>query len=85
MKRIHADELTEIIGSKAVIGLGNACGEPQTLISALIEGRDAIEHIEIYGMIHFWTDQILKKNLKEIGHMEFHRISPRPWRKMPKS
>jgi len=65
MKRIRADELTEIIGPKAVIGLGNACGEPQTLISALIEGRDAIEHIEIYGMIHFWTDQILKKNLEK--------------------
>ena len=56
MKRIHADELTEIIGPKAVIGLGNACGEPQTLINALIEGRDAIEDIVIYGMIHFWTD-----------------------------
>ena len=65
MKRIHADELTKIIGPKAVIGLGNACGEPQTLIDALIEGRDAIEHIEIYGMIHFWTDQILKKNLEK--------------------
>ena len=65
MKRIHADELTEIIGPKAVIGLGNACGEPQSLINALIEGRDAIEHIEIYGMIHFWTDQILKKNLEK--------------------
>jgi 4-hydroxybutyrate CoA-transferase len=65
LKSIRADELTEIIGPKAVIGLGNACGEPQTLISALIEGRDAIEHIEIYGMIHFWTDQILKKNLEK--------------------
>ncbi|PQP35352.1 hypothetical protein C6A37_02990 [Desulfobacteraceae bacterium SEEP-SAG9] len=33
-------------------------------MKALIEGRDAIEHIEIYGMIHFWTDQIIKKNLE---------------------
>jgi len=65
VKRIRTDELTEIIGPKAVIGLGNACGEPQTLINALIEGRDAIESVEIYGMIHFWTDQIRKKNLEE--------------------
>ena len=65
MKRIRADELTEIIGPKAVIGLGNACGEPQTLIDALIEGRDDIESVQIYSMIHFWTDQIRKKNLEE--------------------
>ena len=63
MKIIQADKLTEILGPKAVIGLGNACGEPQTLIYALIEGRDAIEQIDIYGMIHFWTDQIQKNNL----------------------
>ena len=65
MKRIHADELTEIIGPKSVIGLGNACGEPQTLIDALIEGRYDIESVQIYGMIHFWTDQILKKISKK--------------------
>ena len=65
MKIIHADDLMDIIGPKAVIGFGNACGEPQTLIDALIEGRDAIEHIEIFGMIHFWTDQIQKKKLHE--------------------
>ena len=65
MKKIRADDLIEIIGPKAVIGLGNACGEPQTLIDALIEGRDDIESVQIYSMIHFWTDQIRKKNLEE--------------------
>jgi 4-hydroxybutyrate CoA-transferase len=63
MKRIKVENLAEIIGPRAKIGLGNACAEPQTLIDALIEARKIFESIEIYGMIHYWTDRFLKYNL----------------------
>jgi len=65
MKKIRPEELSEIIGPRASIGLGNACAEPRTLIDALIEGRDAFESVEIYGMIHYWTDRFLKDRLEE--------------------
>jgi 4-hydroxybutyrate CoA-transferase len=63
MRKINPEDLSEIIGPKAAIGLGNACAEPRTLIDALIESRDAFETVEIYGMIHYWTDRFLKNNL----------------------
>ena len=64
MKRINPDDVMEIIGPKAAIGIGNACAEPQTLIDALIEQQDAVESLQIYGMINFWTDQIQKHHLE---------------------
>lgn len=65
MQKINPEDLPGIIGPRAVVGLGNACAEPQTLIDALIEGKNSFEAIEIFGMIHYWTDRFLKNNLKE--------------------
>jgi len=36
MKIVTAEEAIALIPPDAVIGLGNACGEPQTLIEGLI-------------------------------------------------
>ena len=66
MKIISGKNLAEIIGPRAKIGLGNACAEPQTLIEALIVSKDEFESLEIYGMIHYWTDRFPKYNLGEI-------------------
>lgn len=65
MQKINPEDLPGIIGPRAVVGLGNACAEPQTLIDALIEGKNSFEAIEIFGMIHYWTDRFLKHKLKE--------------------
>jgi 4-hydroxybutyrate CoA-transferase len=63
MQPIHPEDLTDILGPRVAIGLGNACAEPQTLIDALINGREAFEAVEIYGMIHYWTDRLLENRL----------------------
>jgi 4-hydroxybutyrate CoA-transferase len=68
VKLIKAENIADIIGPSAKIGLGNACAEPQTIIDALIEARRAFESVEIYGMIHYWTHRFreydLGKNFK---------------------
>ena len=65
MKEIRADEIVDIIGPKATIGIGNACAEPQTLIDSLITYKDSFEAFEIYGMIHYWTERFVRHNLGE--------------------
>lgn len=65
MKFITGENVADIIGPRAKIGLGNACAEPQTLIEALIAFKGDFESLEIYGMIQYWTDQFPKYNLGE--------------------
>ena len=65
MKTIEAHNIIDIIGPKAKIGVGNACAEPQTLVNALFENRESFEVIELYGMIHYWTERFVKHNLGE--------------------
>ncbi|MCK9364457.1 MAG: hypothetical protein M0P74_12770 [Syntrophales bacterium] len=65
MKKITASDIPSIIASRAKIGLGNACAEPQTLIEYLIENRDSFEALDIYGMIQYWTDRYFRENLWE--------------------
>jgi len=65
MKKITASDMPSIIASRAKIGLGNACAEPQTLIEYLIENRDSFEALDIYGMIQYWTDRYFRENLWE--------------------
>jgi 4-hydroxybutyrate CoA-transferase len=65
MERIRADDIPHIIGPLAKIGIGNACAEPQTLIESLIKNKEAFDAVEIYGMIHYWTDRFVKENLWE--------------------
>ena len=63
MERIKADDLPHIIGPLAKIGIGNACAEPQTLIESLIKNKEAFDTLELYGMIHYWTDRFIRENL----------------------
>jgi 4-hydroxybutyrate CoA-transferase len=63
METIKANDIIDIIGPHAKIGVGNACAEPQTLINTFIENEDRFNNIEIYGMIHYWTEQFVKHNL----------------------
>jgi 4-hydroxybutyrate CoA-transferase len=63
MKKINADDIADIIGSKAKIGLGNACAEPQTLMEALIDNRDRFEAIEAYGFINYWPEGFIKHDM----------------------
>jgi len=65
MERIKADDIPHIIDTLAKIGIGNACAEPQTLIESLIKNKEAFDTIELYGMIHYWTDRFIKENLWE--------------------
>lgn len=65
MKTIKPDDIASIIGRKAKIGLGNACAEPQSLIDSLIRNRSSFEDIELYGMIHYWTDRFTKYKMWE--------------------
>ncbi len=65
MKGIRTDDIPHIIGPVAKIGIGNACAEPQTLIESLIKNKEAFDAIDIYGMIHYWTDRFVKENLWE--------------------
>jgi 4-hydroxybutyrate CoA-transferase len=65
MEKIKADDIVDIIGPKAKVGLGNACAEPQTLIEALIDNREKFEAIEVYGFINYWTNQFVQYNMGE--------------------
>jgi len=63
MKRITPDDIPHIIGPTAKIGIGNACAEPQTLIEGLIKNKAAFDALDLYGMIHYWTDRFFKEDL----------------------
>ena len=63
MERIKADDISDVIGPNAKIGLGNACAEPQTIIDALIDNRDGFESLEIYGFINYWYDRFVQYNM----------------------
>lgn len=65
MERITPDDIPHIIGPTAKIGIGNACAEPQTIIEGLIKNKETFDTIELYGMIHYWTDRFIKDNLWE--------------------
>ncbi len=65
MEKIKADDIVDIIGPKAKVGLGNACAEPQTFIEALINNRERFETIEVYGFINYWTEQFVQYNMGE--------------------
>jgi len=65
VKEIREEDIADIIGPKASIGIGNACAEPQTLIDSLITSNDRFEALEIYGMIHYWTERFVRHNLGE--------------------
>ena len=41
----------------ASIETGNACAEPQTFIESIIQARDSFAVVDLYGMIHYWTDR----------------------------
>ena len=65
MEKIKADDIVDIIGPKAKVGLGNACAEPQTLIEALINNRERFETIEAYGFINYWNERFVQYNMGE--------------------
>ena len=65
MEKIDADDIGSIICPGSKIGMGNACAEPQTLIDSLIRNKDRLEGIEIYGMIHYWTERFIKEKMGE--------------------
>ena len=60
MKIVTAEEAIALIPPDGVIGLGNACGEPQTLIEALIEACTRFKGAELIGMIQFSSQRIWK-------------------------
>ena len=63
MEKIHVADIAGIIGPNGKIGLGNACGEPQTLIETLIDNRERFEAIEIYGFINYWTERFVQYHM----------------------
>ena len=58
LKRIKPGDIPAIIGKSAIIGIGNACGEPQTIVDVLFEQRDFFDSLEIYGMIFFRSQRL---------------------------
>jgi 4-hydroxybutyrate CoA-transferase len=60
MKIVTAEEAIALIPPDGVIGLGNACGEPQTLIEALIEACIRFKGAQLIGMIQFSSQRIWK-------------------------
>ena len=65
MEKIKEDDIVDIIGVKAKVGLGNACAEPQTLIEILIDNRNKFELLEIYGFINYWTERFVQYSIGE--------------------
>ncbi len=53
MKLVTIEEVIDLIPPKGVVGLGNACGEPQTIIEAMVEGRSRFKEIRFIGAIQF--------------------------------
>jgi acyl-CoA hydrolase len=51
MKIVNVEEAISLIPPDAVIGLGNACGEPQTIIDGLIETHKRFRDAKLVGMI----------------------------------
>ena len=64
MKKIELEEIPDIIGSKAKVGIGNGCAEPQTLVNALLKQSDRFQHLDVYGMILFSSRRLVEPIFK---------------------
>jgi 4-hydroxybutyrate CoA-transferase len=62
MKIVTPEDAISLIPPDGVIGLGHACGEPQTLVEVLIEACTRFKGVELVGMIQFSTQRIWEKD-----------------------
>ncbi len=61
MRELHdLDVLAERVGPTVRIGIGNGCAEPRALIDLLVQHPPRFEHVEIYGMIHFSSMELMR-------------------------
>jgi 4-hydroxybutyrate CoA-transferase len=74
MEKIKADDIVDIIGPKAKVGIGNACAEPQTLIEALIDNRERFKAIEVYGFINYWHKRFVQYNMGGIFKLKVFMV-----------
>jgi len=74
MKIISAQEAIEIIGPRARIGLGNACAEPQTIIESILKNYDFFDQLDIYGMIHYWINELDCLNINRSIRLNFFML-----------
>lgn len=58
MKIVKVEEAIALIPPDGVIGLGNACGEPQTIVDGLIEAHTRFKGAQLIGMIQFSSRRI---------------------------
>jgi 4-hydroxybutyrate CoA-transferase len=62
MKVVTIEEAISLIPSEGIIGLGNACGEPQTIVDALTESYARFKDVELIGMIQFSSRRIWERD-----------------------
>jgi 4-hydroxybutyrate CoA-transferase len=62
MKIVKVEEAISLIPPDAVIGLGNACGEPQTIIDGLIETHARFRDAKLVGMIQLSSRRIWEED-----------------------
>jgi len=65
LEKIKPEDIHQIIGQKAKVGIGNACAEPQTIVDILVQEKDRFESLEIYGMILYWSERFVRHHLEE--------------------
>jgi 4-hydroxybutyrate CoA-transferase len=58
MEIVKVEEAIALIPPDRVIGVGNACGEPQTIVDALAEARTGFKGAQLIGMIQFSSQRI---------------------------
>ena len=58
MKIVTAEEAIALIPPDGIIGLGNACGEPQTLMEGLTEAYTRFKGAQLVGMIQLSSHRI---------------------------
>jgi len=62
MKIVKVEEAISLVPPDAIIGLGNACGEPQTIADALIETLTRFKNVTLVGMIQFSSRRIWEED-----------------------
>jgi len=62
LEKIKIEDIPDIIGRKAKVGIGNGCAEPKNLVDSLVSYRTYFDCITVYGMILFTTQNLFKQD-----------------------
>ena len=77
MKRVEPDEAIQNIKSGNNVFIHSACGEPQTLVEALVKNKDEFKGVKLYTTVPLGKCEYLQPNMKEHFTLYAFNMSPK--------